>query len=779
MTTISRPDYGLRHALRTLAGAALTAAVTLSAVPTEASAGPQERAQQQRDEAAQELREALEAAAADPAAIASERAPTPAEETEIGPGGKRMAATEAPAPPRIDGQVDDDVWRLAEVVTDFLQREPVEAGVPSQRTEVRILFDDDYLYLGFVMYDDEPGRIVATDLRRDSRLETDDTIAVLLDTFHDHRNGFLFRVNALGTKYDATLQGERNLNSQWDEKWEAAARVTPKGWEAEMQIPFKALRFDAGAHVWGIDFKREIRRTNEEVNWSNYRRGFDFRNISQGGHLLGLRSLKLSGRYRLKPYATGAYTALDASGSPFTEGTGDFGIEDFKVQISPNLTADLTVNTDFAQVEDDQERVNLTRFPLFFPERREFFLEGSDKFAFGSGGERGHGGSDTLLYHSRNIGLFDGTPVTMRYGAKLTGKMGNTSIGFINAQTGSNAELGYIGRNHSTLRLKQDILERSSVGVILTNVQGGGAHNRVGGVDASFRFFDHMSVRGYVAQARDSQVGTTKYVGAFDAGWDSDLWSAQASYAYVDPDFVTDMGFIRRHDMIRQAYRLGWKPRPSWSWMRQMMVFTNVEYTTDTAGNLETRENTLWTRYQLESGDSASIMVQRSFERIRTPFEVSDQAEIGVGDYSTNEWRVSFETYRARRLSGRVNTSGGGFFDGTRRSYGGSLTMRFNEKLSLSPRYDFNHIQLPADAFDTHVASMRASYNFSERWLTSALVQYNSIADRLSIFARLNFIHRTGHDLFLVYKSTVRYDPEFYGLMDQALIAKMTRSFDF
>jgi len=713
------------------------------------------------------------------AALESARAATADEEAQIGPGGKRMAATEAPAPPRIDGRLDDDVWGLAEVVTDFLQREPVEAGVPSQRTEVRILFDEDNLYLGFVMYDN-PDHVVASDLRRDSRLETDDSIAVLFDTFHDHRNGFLFRVNPLGTKYDATLQGERNLNSQWDERWEAAASITPDGWEVEMLIPFRALRFDAGGHIWGIDFSREIRRTNEEVNWSNYRRGFDFRNISQGGHLLGLRNLRLTGRYRVKPHVTGGYLALNAMEVPLAEVSGDFGIEDFKVQISPNLTADLTINTDFAQVEDDEERVNLTRFPLFFPERREFFLEGADKFAFGGGGGGGRGGDRSVrLYHSRNIGLFDGNPVSMRYGAKLTGKLGNTSIGFINAQTADSPEVDYAGNNHTTLRLKQDIFDRSSIGVIFTNAQGEGEHNRVGGFDASFRFMDHMSVRGYVAQARDSEVGRSQYVGAFDAGWDSDLWSAQASLSYVDPDFTTDLGFIRRRDMVRQNYRLGWKPRPGWSWMRQMMFFTVVEYITDTNGDPETREHTLWTRYQLESGDSASIMLQRGFERIREPFGVSDRAEIGVGDYTNNEWRASFESYRARRLSARVEAGGGGFFDGARRSYGGSLTMRFNEKLSLSPRYDFNRIELPSDAFDTHVASMRAAYSFSERWLTSALVQYNSIAERLSIFARLNFIHRTGDDLFLVYKSTVRYDPEFYGQLDQAVIAKMTRSFDF
>ena len=780
--------YRSKTSLRwmTLALPMLCASLVLLPGDASATTKQDERAEQVRaaettgdtsvNEGVERLFAEIRAAAADAGADASE--PTPEELAAIRQGGKRMTATRTPAPPLLDGLVDDDVWDLAEVVTDFLQREPIEAGMPSQRTEVRILYDDENLYLGFIMHDDEPDRILAQDLCRDSRLETDDTIAVLFDTFHDHRNGFLFRVNPLGTKYDTTLKDESQLNSSWDERWEAAARITDTGWQAEMVIPFKILRFPSGSHVWGIDFKREIRRNNEEINWSNYRQDFDFRAISQGGHLLGLRNTRLTQRFRLTPYLTGAYTSLNATDTPYTERAGQIGIEDFKAQITTNLTADLTVNTDFAQVEDDQQRVNLTRFPLFFSERREFFLEGADKFQFGSGG-RHFGTPLVVLYHSRNIGLFAGEPVPMTYGLKTTGKIGGTSIGAINSQTGSDDAIGYAGRNYSTVRVKQDVLERSSIGMIFTNVQGDGGYNRVGGIDANFRFFDNLTITGYVAQSRDSGVEGSQYVGEFSAGWDSDLWSAKAKVNYIDPDFQTDMGFVQRRDMIRQEYSFGYSPRPNVSWLRQMTAYGTVRYITTTEGEITDREQSIWLRPQFESGDSMSLYIANRFERFEYGFSPGGIATVEPGDYASTSWRLSVESFRARALSGRVNIGGGDYYGGTRRSYGVSATLRFNEKFSVSPRYDFNRIEHPSANFDTHIAGLRTSYNFSDRLMTSALIQYNSLSEQVSIYARLRFIYRTGDDFYLVYKSTTRYDLDYSGVADHGLIAKFTRSFDF
>jgi len=329
------------------------------------------------------------------------------------------------------------------------------------------------------------------------------------------------------------------------------------------------------------------------------------------------------------------------------------------------------------------------------------------------------------------------------------------------------------------VRVKQDILERSSVGMIYTNVQGAGDYNRVGGLDANFRFFDNLSVSGYVAQSRDSGVEGSQYVGAFAAGWNSDLWSANASVNYIDPDFVTDMGFLLRRNLIKQDYSVGYNPRPNVPWLRQMNTHLSMEYLTDTSGNITDRQQSVWLRPQFESGDSMSLYVARRFERLTEGFEPGGIATVDPGDYSSTTWRLSLESFRARKVSGRLSVGGGDYYGGTRTSYGASATFRFNEKFSVSPRYDFNRVQHPSASFDTHVAGTRASYNFSERWLTSALIQYNSLSERLSVYARLRFIYRTGNDFFLVYKSTTRYDLGYSGVADHGLIAKFTRSFDF
>ncbi len=708
---------------------------------------------------------------------------TPDEIAEIADG-KKMIATPTGRAPIIDGIIDEDVWAHSDVVSDLLQRDPDNGQPSSQRTEIRILYDEEYIYVSFINFDTEPDKITATDLRRDSRLQADDTIAVFFDTFHDHRNGYVFRVNPLGTKYDATVKDETELNSQWDEKWEAAAQITERGWEAEMAIPWKAVRFPAGDHIWGMGFKREIRRRNEEVNWSSWRRGYDFRAVSQMGHLVGLKNLKLNGRYRLKPYVSGGYNDLNATEAPISEGNGDIGIEDFKVQITPNITADFTLKTDFAQVEDDEERVNLTRFPLFFPERREFFLESANVFRFGSASEHGGFGSpDALLFHSRRIGLVDGDPVPMNYGIKLTGKIGGSTIGVVNAGTGNLINAGnerVSGSNYSAVRWRQDILGRSYVGAMFTNVEGEGSkYNRVFGLDASFRFLEHASIGGYVAQARGNDINGGSWVGQFGAGWDSDLWSLNAGYSRVDEDFETDLGFIRRRDVIKQKVSGSWTPRPHFDWMRQISFFGSVDYITDIGGSLQTREQSVNARFSLESGDSFSVRVERKFERLEEEFDVEDEAIVPAGDYNFNEWSLSFNTFQGRRFSARTRVGGGGWFSGSRKAYSLSGTGRFTEKFNLSPSWNINIITLPDASFTTHILRVRGGYNFSDRWLTSALVQYNSLDDSMAVFARLNYIYRTGDDFFLVLKQTSLFEGVYSGQQNRAIIAKMTRSFDF
>jgi hypothetical protein len=710
--------------------------------------------------------------------------------------GKKMAVGYTNAPPEIDGVLNDPEWNFAERVTDFMQREPDNSQPASERTEVRMLYDDEALYFAFYLYDSEPDKIIARELRRDDSLRTDDTIAVLLDTFHDRRNAYLFRINPLGTQYDAEYRNERNINADWDERWDAAVTITDEGWFAEFRIPLSSLRYNTGSHVWGIDFKREIRRKNEEDNWSNYQRGFQFNQVSQAGSLVGLRELGLTQRFRFQPYVSGSGSQFNATDEPITDTDGSLGVENFRVQITSNLTADFTANTDFAQVEDDSERVNLTRFPLFFPEKREFFLESSSSFGFGSsgGGRGGFGRSPAVsLFHSRNIGLVGGEPVPMRYGAKLTGKVGNTNIGFLNAQTGdSDFELledRIPGQNYTVLRVKQDVLERSTVGVIFTNAQGADSYNRVAGVDASFRFFDYFAIGGEVAGViadegleADLERADNPITGRFGVGWNSDLWNVSGTYQRVDEDFRTDLGFIRRRDIANQSYRLGWNPRPGFApAIRQFRFSGSFNKLSDIDGNFLEQKAGFSANMSLQSGDRIDFSIGRDQERLDRVFFVSFKDNIFVlpGDYETTDYSLNFNSFSARKVSGRLRMSWGDYWDGTRTSYSPGGTFRFNQKFTLSPSYSYNHIELPTGVFDTHTVSTRVTYNFNARWLTNSLVQYNSVSGRMSVYARLRYVLTEIDSFYLVYKNTTLWDEVYNGIADHQLIAKMTYSIDF
>lgn len=689
-----------------------------------------------------------------------------------------MIATRTDEPPVLDGFVDDMAWELAVPIGDFRQREP-RSGMPaSERTEVRILYDDENLYIAFVLYDRDPDEIIATQLRRDDRMRTDDTMAILLDTYHDHRNAFLFRVNALGTKYDATLTGETQINSQWDEVWESAAQITERGWEAELVIPFKILRYPTGTHIWGVDFKREIRRRNEEDNWSNFSRDYLFNAIHLGGTLVGLENLKLRDRFRLKPYVTGGYDRFAQGGDPSSSGRGDIGIEDFKIQITPNLTSDLTFNTDFAQVEADDQRVNLTRFSLFFPEKREFFLEGANNFTFGAERQRfSFAPPHVLLYHSRTIGLSGGDPIPILYGAKVTGKIGGGSVGLLNMQT-RDSEFG-AGQNFSVARWRQDILARSSVGAVFTNVQGDGEFNRVAGLDVNFRLFEYLTLSSFAAAASDSRVDGARWSGQVRANWTTDAWDATADIIYVDEDFNSDLGFVLRRDIIRHSYGGSWKPRPSWAAVRQVWVSADVEYITDTDGRLLDRRQSMGMWWRLESGDSVNLTGARVFRRLDYDFEIHPGVIVPAGDYSFDSATLSLTAYEGRRVNGTITIQAGEFYDGTRFSVGGGPKIRFNQKLSLEPSYSYNHVDLASGSFNTHVGRVRAKYSFSEKWLTDGLVQYDTVSDQATVYARLRYIYRTGNDFYLVYRQARAYGGEHAGAVDRSLTAKLTYSLNW
>ena len=699
-------------------------------------------------------------------------------------GGKVSFATWTDTPPVLDGQISDGEWALAEVVSDFVQKEPNNGVAPTKRTEVYVLFDEDTLYFGWINYDDTPENIGASVMRRDDFHQGDDWVAVYIDTFHDHRNQLGFEINPLGAKFDYTIRDESQLNTAWDENWEAAASITERGWEAEMAIPFAALRFTPGSNVWGIEYEREVIHGQERINWNNTSRDYNFLAVSQYGHLVGLENVGLTGRFRLKPFVTGGYDSFQQRVDPFTESRGEIGIERFQVQLTPSLTANLTVNTDFAQVETDAQQVNLTRFSLFFPEQREFFLEGGDTFNFGTLPRRASGESEgfgfqrqpplALLFFSRRIGLGpEGQPVPIRFGGKLTGNIGNGNVGFVNVQTGD-SQFG-AGQNYAAFRWKQPVFGRSSVGALATNVQGpDGQYNRLLGVDLDFILFDHLFLTGFVAGGQDSDVDGTSWVGQLSAAWDTEEWALGGDVTYVADDFDTDLGFVLRRDIVRTKAQGRWSIRPSWPLMRRVSFSPSFERITDTSGRLVSRLASLNTQVDLESSETIRFRINRNYELLDFDFPIDENVTIPIGDYSWTDGEISVRTAPRRALSGNLTFNLGEFYNGTRFGVGGGPRFRFSDRFTLSPQYNFNHIDLPGGSFNTHLVRLRGSLSFSDRLLFDSLLQHSSVTDQLSAFARLRYIYRTGDDFYLVYRQSTAFSGLFDRLDDRTLTAKFT-----
>ena len=693
----------------------------------------------------------------------------------------------------MDGIVDDASWSLADVATGFLQREPREGQPASERTEVRVLYDDENLYVGVIAYDTNPSGILATELRRDALGGgrsggggsggggggggSDDTFSVVLDTYHDGRSGFLFTVNALGARYDATIENERQLNSEWDEAWQAAAQVTSRGWEAELVIPLGVLRFSTSLADWGIDFERQIRRKNEEVAWSNYRRDFRFIAVSQAGDLRGFENLSVTERFRLRPYVLGTATSLFADPERTNHVNDEFGIDDFKIQLTSNLTADLTYNTDFAQVELDNQRVNLTRFSLFFPEKRDFFLEGANNFSFGPSSGGGFGAPLLRLFHSRNIGLSEsGVPTPIDVGGKMTGKIGSGNVGLLHVRTGD-SQFG-VGEGFTAMRWRQDVLARSSVGALVTNVAGpNGALNTVVGADASFTFFDNLNISAFGARATDDEVEEGKFAGQFGVGWQSDLWRATFDITRVDRDFRSDLGFVLRDDVVRRSYRGAWNPRPDIAGLRSVNFDFNNTTFHDTRGELVSRESWIGGFLNAESGDGIGAYYSNTFERLDVPFEIHPDVTIPPGEYTFDGLYMFYFSFGGRWVSIRGDGNLGEFYDGTRFSVQPTLTFRVNERLRFEPSFSYNKIDLPGGSFTSNVLNARASYSFSDRLLTDALLQYSNVSNDISLFARLRYIYRVGDDIYLVYRQAGEYDLQRFGRHDRSVTLKVTRSF--
>ena len=679
----------------------------------------------------------------------------------------------------IDGHLNEEDWARAQVIDEFTQQSPDEGQPSSERTEVRMLYDTEKLYIAFVCYDSEPEKIVANEMRRDGQLWQNDNVYVMLDTYGDKRQCFFFRMNALGAMSDtAVTDGGENLNGSWDCIWEAGGRQHDKGWTVEIAIPFNQLRFKkSDAMVWGVNFGRNIARKNETTQWIQVPRSESWPGTyhpTYQGKVMGLQGIASPSYFDVKPYLLGglARNLDDTVWKRTTE--GDIGL-DMKYGITSNLTLDLTLNTDFAQVEADQEEVNLTRFDLFFPERREFFLEGSGLFAFGAG--IGDFGPPPLsVFYSRRIGIENEQRVRLLGGGKLTGKVGRYSIGALNMTTDATSEVPLT--NFSVLRMHRDILSDSSMGFIFTNRQSDvtGYYHRNGGVDLFFRPHDQWRMRAMTVGSWSPDPEERDLAWYLSNDWRNDHFRVNASYLDIGPEFTSKMGFVNRTDIRSLMLNTNYERQIRQYSIRDVGALLSGSYLLDHDNSLIGWDISIGGSMLWDSDDGFNLDFRRVFDRVEEPFSISD-VEIPAGDYEMNQVALSIFTQTSRPFSVSSEVDFGDYFNGNRVGFNIDSQWRMTYQLAIETRYQRNWIKLPeTDLLTTNVVGTRISYALNTRFFTKLYAQWNDDAERASANFLINYIYRPGSDFYLVYDQAWDTSEGFNG-QEWTVLSKFTYLF--
>jgi Domain of unknown function (DUF5916)/Carbohydrate family 9 binding domain-like len=682
---------------------------------------------------------------------------------------------------RVDGALDEEAWQEAEPASDFVQQDPRTGEPATEATEVRVLVDDEAIYFGVSCRDSNPGGVVARELRRDNAFADDDHFAILLDTFHDHRNAFHFAINPLGTQYDALITDEgHDINTEWNERWWSAGRITPDGWTAEIKIPLTTLRSNRELDTFGVNFRRFIRRKSESAQWTAWSRDFPFLQVSQAGHLVGVEGLKTGLTLRVKPYVLGGLR--DDPARTDVEGLTDVGLETVRFSVTPGLTAELTANTDFAQTEVDDAVVNLTRFPVFFPEKREFFLERAGIFEFGFSGRRGARGAqerNLQMFFPRRIGLTDDrVTVPVKGGAKLVGHGAGLDIGLLDVQT-SRLD-GMPGSNYLVLRAKRNVLARSNVGVFASNRQANASdYNRVVGGDVNFTVFKNTDIQGFLAKSATPGLTGNDYAGRAKYNFFTDLHEIFLEHMYVGPEFRHDVGFVRRTGIQRSDAAYIWQPRPKVPHVRNFVLRGELVYVTDVHRTIVNRDRIFQFSTRFLSDDAARANTTDTFDRVERAFEIARGVVVPAGDYAFRDTWAEYEGSGKRLLSGRVRYGGGEFYGGTRQYLQLAPAFRPMPLVSVEASYEYNDVTLPQGAFTTHVVNGRMNFNPSNKWLTTTIAQYDSASSRRVLFFRLNYIFRPGDNLFFVFNQTTQPGARGPVQRDRAVMVKMTYALDF
>ncbi|MGD8276842.1 MAG: DUF5916 domain-containing protein [Gemmatimonadota bacterium] len=687
-------------------------------------------------------------------------------------------------PIRIDGLLDEAAWFEADSADRFITTLPRDGYPPTERTVVRVLYDDEYLYIGAFMYDSQPAKLVSPGLEQDFETHDSDMFGLALDTFLDRQNSILLAVNPAGALFDAqSFNDSREINRTWEGVVETATNVFDNGWAAEMAVPFRTLRFPPGGgpQDWGLNFIRRIRRANEDSYWAPLERQFRVHKMSRAGTLTGLRGLRQGRNLTVKPWLSAADVAGTERIDPGDAGSKFDGGFDLKYGVTSRLTLDVTALTDFSQVEVDQEQVNLTRFSLFFPEKRDFFLENDGIFTLGDVTERnyrtGSSPQDFKLFYSRAIGLSAGRrPIPILGGVRLSGRAGATEVGFLEIQT-RDSDQGP-AENFAVGRVRQPLGESGDIGLLFTNRQGAGdAWNRSVGVDVNLRLFQYMILNSYLAATDEPDVSGDRVAGYIQAGWRDRIWDASAFVKHVGESFDPGVGFIRRTGM-RQAYAtVGAHPQPRLPRLQELNPYIEVTGIENVeTGRLESRSVKPGLVATFVDGGSFTLSWEDRFERLFDDTEIAGVV-VASGDYGFSSATAEYRSNGARALSGTLGVSRGDFYDGHRTSVDARALIRPSTHLALEVFGQRNDLNLGGRGFRADAFGSRLRFAASTRFFASAFVQYVKSTDELVSNIRLNYIHAPLSDVFLVY--TERRSLDARSLRERVLTFKITRLLAF
>jgi hypothetical protein len=708
----------------------------------------------------------------------------------------RLADGERPV---IDGRVEEMVWLGTEPFSAFIQQEPNEGAAATERTEIRFLLDRENLYIGVICFDTDTAGILVSQSRRDADLDNTDSIQILLDTFNDGQNAFVFGTNPFGIEYDGQVMaegqsgqgGRAGFNVNWDADWTVRTQMTERGWEAEFAIPLKTLRYAPGQErTWGVNAMRNIRRKNEQVFLSPVPRGYELQRVSVAGKLNGL-SLPARRDLKLLPYASGAVSDDQTLGTDTVSRTGDVGL-DVKWGVRADLTLDLTLNTDFAQVEADEQQINLTRFPLFFPEKRPFFLENAQLFELGQP-------RSIDLFFSRRIGLSaEGEPIDIVAGGRLSGKLAGYNVGLLNMQTDAavHSRTGQTlapGNNFTVLRIQRE-MGRSNFGAMFVGRQGVGSrapaddYNRAYGLDLAWQATTNGRYTAFLARTDSPALkGGADYAGGTSYTYTNDLTTSGLGYTQVGERFNPEVGFLRRraYRSVEARTNLRYQPK-QWPWIRRIQPHANYTGYLDLQNRLESSQ-AHWHFFDIQtlSGARFGYVIITGQDRPRVPFTIYQdvrgrQVVMPAGEYGWMWWEFEGNTNRSAPLSAALVHKIGRYYNGDYHGWRVTVALRAGARLLSEAEWTHDDVRLPVGGFRNDLLPIKVSYAFTSLASLQGLLQYNKQASTFSSNIRLALLNRSGTGFFLVYndrRDTSSFTPD--ELLGRSFIVKYTRLFDY